>query len=266
MDDKSKLNNYHFGKHVFEYFPWYTYNNLDISSLPKLNEKIFRSFSFAFSNSYNTLWIDQGGNFNTKVSGEIYDGKYLTKVGNMIVCDYYKEEINDWEDIEKIRLRWMLGTKELAEEYLRVIDLYNRYFNLLCDTVYIQTEEEPEISIIHFNDFFNRDNLEVILSIIEDEDIYDFIRDNKLRGNDFFNSITKYFNSKGYLTHKQLEAVKKSTYKIIANRIKKSFVYLKTNRMSEKTISSIISYIEGTPLLDKKVKIKKFRDFILIYE
>lgn len=266
MKNNEKLNNYHFGRHVFEYFPWNSYNNLDITSLPKINKKIFSVFSSAFKGCSNYgIWFGQGDEFTTKISGEIFDGKYLTKIGNEVTIDDYKEEVSDWEDIEKIKLRWMLGTKILAEEYLEVIDIYNRYFNLLNDAIYLQTDEESEISVVNLG-FLDGNNPECIIGLIEDEDVYSFIRSGNLRGNEFFNSITKYFNSNGYLTVKQLEAIKRCQYKNIRNFIKKVFLYVKTIHIPEKTINTVVSYLEGTPLLDKKLKIKKFEDFMLVYD
>ena len=35
------LSNQHFGRHVFEYFPWYSYS--DFPSDPILNENIYKS-------------------------------------------------------------------------------------------------------------------------------------------------------------------------------------------------------------------------------
>ena len=126
--DTNKLNSYHFGRHVFYYFPWYTYNNRDISSLPILNRQVFSAFTSAFpeKDEIRHVWIND---LNDQCFYNSIDPKFLS-VSNLFIkgnkASYMqtKETIIDWEDIEKIRLRCILGTKKEALKHLKVIDLY----------------------------------------------------------------------------------------------------------------------------------------------
>jgi hypothetical protein len=153
----------------------------------------------------------------------------LVIVNEQVSYNGFTESVNDWEDIEKIRLRCILGTKEKAEKYLKVIDFYKEYHDLISDMVYTQVGEDSEICIGNINDFIQRDNFEVCRHFISDESVIKFLKEGKFRRSDFLDSVYKYYNNKGYLTSKQIEAVIKILYKEILSK-KKYYILLCKNQ------------------------------------
>lgn len=276
MDNMGKLNNYHFGRHVFDYFPWYTYTK-DTNNPPQLNEKVFRLFQFAFES--NSVWVASGGYFYIVYKNpESYfsddSPSYTIYVENNLVkyCSI-SEEISDWEDIEKIHLRCSLGTKEKADKYMEIINLYKKYYDIINDSIYLETEEEGEISIVNSADFINRNEIDVIASIVDESHIYSLIKENKLVTTSknyyeekFLKSISDYYKKNGFLTTKQVEAVKKGKLGLIAKSINKTFITIKTNHISNSSLEHIISYLKDSPLIEKKLNIKKLNGLMLIYE
>ena len=59
MKDTSKLNNYHFGRHVFDYFPWYSYDNKNIYSSPKVDSAIHQLFNFTFADNNFCFFVEK---------------------------------------------------------------------------------------------------------------------------------------------------------------------------------------------------------------
>lgn len=283
----SKLNNYHFGRQVFEYFPWYNYDNKDIKSLPILNNIMRRDFSFAFDNAAVYTWVrESGGDLNEvslhtiAASVQVIPGFYesyfysiiggpgensmddptLLISGNKATYRKMEETIETWEDIEKIRLRCILGTREKAESYMKIIDLYTKYHDLILDMIYTQSGEEIEISAIGIKDFMERGNYqEACMSFIEDDDVYKYLNKNynKMVQSMIYESYIK----NGFLTPNQIEEAKKSLHKPLMEQLKEkklTFLYVKTNNVPN--ISRVTDYFEEIGL-----KYKKFNDFILVY-
>jgi len=267
MNDK--LNNYHFGRHVFDYFPWYTYDNKNISTPPVLNDIMRKDFNFTLDDFEAMIYV-----WNTT-----YDGVYTrASSGNCIslkssygdstmlfiekdIASYLgiKEQVNDWEDIEKIRLRNLLGTREMAEAYIKIIDNYIGYHDLISDMVYTQVGEDVEISIVSLHNLVNSDS-EIYKNFIENEDVYQALKDSH-RENRFLNSVYSYYLRNQKLTYKQIESVKKTLKSKISNIVsnkKLNFFYVKTNRIPN--IDRITNY-----LTEINLKYKKFNNYILVY-
>jgi len=269
MIDTNKLSNYHFGRHVFDYFPWYTYDNKNLDSPPVLNDTMRKDFNFALGDFDSMIYV-----WNTT-----YDGAFTrASAGNCIslkssyfdstmlfvekgIASYLgiKEQVNDWEDIEKIRLRNLLGTREMAESYLKIIDNYIGYHDLISDMVYTQVGEDVEITVVSLQNLINRDS-EIYKSFIEDEDVYKALKDS--RGNSrFLNSVYSYYLKNKTITYRQTEAVKKTLQSEISNIVsskKLSFFYVKTNRIPN--VDRITNY-----LTEINLKFKKFNNYLLVY-
>ena len=165
MNDK--LNNYHFGRHVFEYFPWYTYPN-DLKYIPILDDTIRSRFQFAFKD-YNPVytWYRELDEYKDEDEYILYSPQETFIYSNSTLR--YKgitEDVNDWEDIEKIRLRIILGTKKGADEYFKIIEFYNTHFNDISDMVYTQAGEDIEIPIYNICDLINRKSKNICLKFI----------------------------------------------------------------------------------------------------
>ena len=127
-----KLNNYHFGRHVFDYFPWYKYSQ-DINTLPSIDDKVKNAFSFGFNKKFShiySFWFDYYGHITNSLGNYLngHDKGDIRLEGRTAVYSGICETVNDWEDIEKIRLRVTIGKEEDALEYLSIIDFYNKIF------------------------------------------------------------------------------------------------------------------------------------------
>lgn len=245
----NKLNNYHFGRHVFEYFPWYTYDNKDITKLPILNGGIFNAFSSAFGDfdQLRTIWVPEREYSWVCVGSGFGSEETLIFRDKKISYNKIEEDISDWEDIEKIRLRYVIGTKEKADVYFRVIELYNKYYDDLNDMMYTQTGEDYcDVSIVNIRDFIMRDsNRKFCINFIKDKDVYDIfdkdIPSQKLVSSDvswrmrssqnFIESIYSYYKKNGHLTEKQMLCIKDVLYKKILKDKNDAFFYLKLNKV-----------------------------------
>jgi hypothetical protein len=168
-----KRNNYHFGRHVFEYFPWYKYGE-DINVQPLLNREIHEVFLRAFNSNNNDscailAWCKLGGLLFSTVSKK---QDMTLSIGNEKVtyCGI-SESVDNWEDIEKIRLRLILGTKSKANNYMKVIDAYNSYHNTISDAIYSYLEKDINIPIVGIYDYVLRDNKEICKELISPEDV-----------------------------------------------------------------------------------------------
>jgi len=267
MNDK--LNNYHFGRHVFDYFPWYTYDNKNLDSTPVLNDTMRKDFNFALGDFDSMIYVwntTYDGDFTRANPGNCISLKSSYFDSTMLfvekgITSYLgiKEQVNDWEDIEKIRLRNLLGTKEVAESYMKIIDNYIGYHDLISDMVYTQAGEDVEVTVVSLQDLVNRDS-EIYKSFIEDEDVYKALKDSHKNSN-FLSSVYSYYLNHEKLTYKQIEAVKKTLQGKISNIIsskKLIFFYVKTNRIPN--VDRITNY-----LTEINLKYKKFNNYLLIY-
>ena len=274
-----KMNNLHFGRHVFDYFPWYKYSS-DINTDPTLNQSVLRVFDYAFADMHYGLWRNTTGEnraglpymYRTMVIYKKDDVEYLVLEGNISSYKGIEEEVYDWEDVEKSHLRYFIGTRKYADQYFEVISLYNKYYDIIKDSVCLAMDVDDTLSedlhITNMYDFVNRSQDDIIREVVEDQVIYDMINAGKLHGSgsfysDFIPSVCNYYKKNGFLSVKQIEAIKKIMYKPIGEFIgSKPFFFMKTDNMSHKGSEHITSYLsETTPL-----KFKKFREFTLIYE
>lgn len=269
MKDTSKLSNYHFGRHVFDYFPWYTYDNKNIDTPPILNDGMRTDFNFALDDFDAMIYVwntTYDGAFARASSGNCISLKSNYFESSMLfvekgIVSYMgiKEQVSDWEDIEKIRLRNLLGTKEMAESYIKIIDNYVGYHDLISDMIYTQAGEDIEITVVSLRDLINRDS-QIYKSFIEDEDIYKALKDSH-RNNRFLNSVYSYYLKNQKLTYNQIEAVKKTLQSKISSIVsdkKLSFFYVKTNRIPN--VDRITDY-----LTEINLKYKKFNNYLLVY-
>ena len=267
MNDK--LNNYHFGRHVFDYFPWYTYDNKNIDSPPLLNNTMWKDFNFGLGDFDSMIYVWNATYDNTfyranvgnciALKSSYFDSTMLFVDKNIVSYLGIKEQVNDWEDIEKIRLRNLLGTREMAEAYINIIDNYIGYHDLISDMVYTQVGEDIEITVVSLQDLVNRDS-EIYKSFIEDEDVYKALKDS-YRSNHFLNSVYSYYLKNQKLSYKQIEAVKKILQSKIASIVygkKLNFFYVKTNRIPN--INRVTDY-----LTEINLKYKKFNNYLLVY-
>lgn len=245
------LSNQHFGRHVFEYFPWYSYS--DFPSDPILNENIYKSLRDSLD---ATIWIREG---NFYFGGDLYDRKKISLNGSKVYYLGIEETVNDWEDVEKIRLRLILGTEEKAHSHMKIIDFYNKYIGLISDMVYSQVGEDIDIPLIDLQDFVYRDIKEVCINNIENDDVYDAMMSGNFKRNKFTSSLKEYYEKKGFLTYRQIESLKEFSYREILKNKNLIFFMVKTNRITNK--NRMVEYMNLSGL-----KCDIYDDYLLIKE
>lgn len=260
---KSNLNNYHFGRHVFEYFPWNRYNNNDIRNDPEVVREIHTDFKFAFSDTFSSaqfVWYEDTVTIS-KLSHILSEsGSLIRKTGNIIEYKGIRETIQTWEDIEKIRLRCILGVEETAIEYMKIIDFYNKYRYLIIDALYLDNgSEEIETPLVNISDVVKREYEDICLELISDNDVYESINLRKYKSNKFTDSVCAFYKNRGYLTEKQISAFKKFSYKEILSNKDQVFFSIKTNKI--RNIDRMIKYFESIDLTCKKTN-----ELLLIYQ
>ena len=265
MIDTSKLNNYHFGKHVFEYFPWYSYDNLDINKLPTLDNEFRKKFDFAFKRgSIVTIWVPTKPYKGTQYFSALTNTTDVMIVRNgEFTVKGMSETVNDWEDIEKNRLRCIVGTKKEAEYHFKVISLFNDFFYQISDMIFTQGGNDKKMTIINLNDFKIRGNKEVILKFIEDEDVYKFLRDYEnipnIKSNSFLHSVKKQYSQTGSLSIKQINVTKEVMYYNTTCDVD-NITVIKIQINGIKNIERVVNYLSEIGL-----KYQLFNDFILTY-
>jgi hypothetical protein len=259
---RNNSNNYHFGRHVFDYFPWNKYNNENIYSDPVVNMEIHRDFKFAFSDEFSPasfFWYDNSVTIS-KLSNIFNDDSRIYRgPNNIITYRGISETAYTWEDIEKIRLRCIFGVEDVANRYMKIIDLYTKNRYLILDALYLDSgEEEIETPLISLSDIVNREQEELCMEFISESDVYESINKRNYKRNKFTDSISEFFRTRGYLTEKQVSAFAKTSYKEILSNKDMVFFSIKTNKL--RNIDRMIKYFESIELTCKKTN-----NLLLIY-
>ena len=203
--------NYHFGKPIQDYFPWFQYNGLD---KPILNEELFIQvrdcIPYKFSQLVRT-WLRSADCYSTGL--EFMSGKSIfynisTNLSWISISnsDIIKFTPESFLDIERMRLMYLLGVKEDAKEYLKFIDDVMKmnekieYYQILIDDI----NTGYKIKLTNIKEISNRVDLYSEIKFTEKE-LTDIIRDYE-GSNSFLHSLKKYLNRVGSLTNRQLNA------------------------------------------------------------
>jgi hypothetical protein len=266
----SKSSNYHFGRHVFEYFPWYSYDE-KTDALPKLDNDIWTDFIHSFDDKLGDMILVWSKNiiihpdtFGICTSFNRYTETIIVNEG---IARYkgIEEEVFDWEDIEKIRLRNILGTKEKADRYFKTIEFYNKYHWVVSDAIYTITGIDDKVPLFGINDFIHRGNTDICMEFIEDEDVYFVLQKYSQSGGNmydtkFLKSTYSQYEKNGCLSNKQISILKGILYGVILSDVlsKKNLVFFRVDNMPSG--DGIIKYFNL-----KGLKVKKFDDYALVY-
>ena len=258
-----KRTDYHFGEHVFNYFPWYSYG--DVSVMPTLNESIWDEFKGAFYEDFKEMplvWCDRDNNYKYALinTGLGYGLQAVLEVIDVSVARYkdMEETISDWSDIEKIRLRCLLGTEEKAKKYMSIINFYRDQREIINDAIFSETGSEKEVSIISIQQIMNYDK-SVWSTLIDVDDVYKCLENGKCSNySKYISSIHSYYYNHGHLTEKQIDVTKSILYKeILRNKKPTSFFKVKTDKIPN--IKRIRKYFKAMGL-----RSKLFDNFMLV--
>jgi len=279
----------HFNVPIEDYFPWYTYSN-DLTP-PKLNDELRKIFTKALPSEFGPLlsiWFgEKTYDENTFIENrelvpnpqiifyrtglEFMADKQIsvntsTKIGSLYLSpNCINFSVDNWLDLEKQRLFYLLGIKEKAQEYLQLISTIQE-LNEIVDYHKITLSDIRLNLNAEVSNFENLQNSDIIICDVTPESIIETIR-NYDGHNNFYNSLKNYLNSKGQLTTKQIEAasktikpeIMKSKSNQICIKIEESIVYGDRDKIDE--IKSLIYRMEKMGYQHKSLY-----DYTIIYK
>ena len=227
-------NDKHFGVPVFEYFPWYKYPK-SITELPEINEPLYRLYQSVLPSKFGTItssWVayDQGNGFYTTITRGFDASKciYVNSAEEEISTPIGRHTIEDWEDIEKVRLMCILGRKSDAIEYLNFLKSVEE----LTEFTDYDKENNPNdyesYRITTFEDLMQRGEILNLRKNITDDQVISFIS-NYNGDESFFQSLRTHYEKYGKLSPKQISASKKTVGMSLAN-LNKNKICLVINR------------------------------------
>lgn len=250
-------NQYHFGKPVLEYFPWNKYSD-DINNMPTSNSTIINSFYNTLNfedSSYRELssrWIDGHISVRSDRYAET-SYMYISRDTDTYKVSYLgiEETVYSWCDIEKIRLRILLGTKRKAENHIEALDFYNNYYDIIRDCIYLDFGKDINVemyrgSIMNLND----SSLEKLITkeMVEDylkkTDTFDRV------ASVFLSSVKSYLLKRGSISTRQYEAVRKISFEKILKTNNNLYFLIRDNY---KRFDRISNYLVGLGLKTQKI-------------
>jgi hypothetical protein len=208
----------HFGIAVFDYIPWAKYPK-SITQLPKYDDKMRRFLlSWLSDTPYAPMayvWMNYEGNWLFRWDAHLIQNRdsseymLVNQNTNELLFNGRSIDIEDWEDIEKIKLTLFLGKRDKSTEY----------FNILQDAIEVyEVFEDYDLSSDDNNSYTDKDyRMMKLKSAIEEEEVYLDITDEMLiefiknyTGDvEFYKSLRRFLEKNGNLTYRQLQAMKK---------------------------------------------------------
>jgi hypothetical protein len=279
----------HFNVPIEDYFPWYTYSN-DLTP-PKLNDELRKVITKALPSEFGpilSIWFgEKTYDENTFIDNrelvpnpqiifyrtglEFMTDKQIsvntsTKIGSLYLSpNCINFSVDNWLDLEKQRLFYLLGIKEKAQEYLQLISTIQE-LNEIVDYHKITLSDIRLNLNAEVSNFENLQNSDIIICEVTPESVIETIR-NYEGSNNFYNSLKSYLNSKGQLTTKQIEAasktikpeIMKSKSNQICIKIEESTIYGDRDKIDE--IKSLIYRMEKMGYRHKSLY-----DYTVIYK
>lgn len=198
----------HFGTPIFNFFPWYKYPK-SISELPKIDEEIYglaRNLCPIRFHHMIMVWFHTGDGYSTNLKGSsLLETKSIvvTPKDGEVWHNGQSNDVDDWEDIEKIRLILNMGKKSEAKDYLEFIETLEDF----SDSILYLKEDNPkiEISVSTTGNILANSGGEI--NIATDEEVLNFVRNYDGRER-FFYSLKDYLGKWGKLSLKQIESAR----------------------------------------------------------
>ena len=282
---------YHFNTPVQDYFPWYTYSN-SILEPPTINDEVRKIYINALPQNFSQLlnvWFgersydeeqfiqnrqlvqNQGITFfrtGLEFMSDKQIGVNLSKnlAHLSLKNDIIHFSVDNWLEVEKQRLFYLLGVREKAQEYLNLLKTISE-LNEIVDyhkTNLNDINLDFNVEITNFENLTNRDiSLDENLS---PDMVVETIR-NYSGDTNFYKSLKDYLLNKGSLTPKQIEAASKTIVsemmkmksKSICLKINESVVYGDRQKVDE--INSLIYRMQKMGF-----KTNSTYDFTIIYK
>lgn len=191
----------HFGVPVFEYFPWYSYPD-SINEQPQVS-RFYPLYRHCIEFDMVSVWY--GDNLHL-ATGAGFDKGPIFVIDRVEKTLNQKYSIENWLDVEKLRLITNLGLKSDAEKYLNNLDRIKDFIEVIEDAELDYDKVfniGEDFSIISSKSILTEGSIKP-----SDEDVISYIR-NYNNNNYFYSSLKNYLIENGNLTWRQIEAVKK---------------------------------------------------------
>jgi hypothetical protein len=200
----------HFGRPIQDYFPWLKYNDVDI---PKVDMNLFNLFKdcvpYKFS-SLGTIWITNTTGcyigLEFMISKELYYNVGSQRATLSLRGECINFDTESFLEVEKMRLTYLLGDREKAQEYITFVDSVLKfqdlieYYQILIDDF----NTGYKIKLTNLKNVSNRIDLYSKIKFTEKE-LTDIIRDYD-GSNTFLHSLKNHLHKTGSLTYRQLNA------------------------------------------------------------
>lgn len=200
----------HFGRPIQDYFPWLKYNGVDI---PKVDMNLFHLFQgcvpYKFSN-LGTIWIPNTTGcyigLEFMASKELYYNLGLQRVALILRDESINFDVESFLEVEKMRLTYLLGNRERAQEYITFVDTVLKfqelidYYQILIDDL----NTGYKIKLTNLKNVSNRIDLYSDTKFTEEE-LTNIISEYD-GDNNFLKSLRSHLSRFGSLTIKQLNA------------------------------------------------------------
>jgi len=223
----------HFGQLIKDYFPWYTYTR-SLNNLPEVNKLMNDTFRNSLPEdliNMTFLWGDQNNGYYHVIMGRTRsfyqtDTLLVTPNEHEAIVRLYsnhsegdsyhtrtEHEVDDWDDVEKLRLMHNLGRKTLAKKYWNVKSQILELFDYLLYEIEDNDSNPNDIYISDFKYLMDKEGIspDYISNPrnVTDEDVYLFVKDYQGSEN-FFHSLGSYLQKNGKLTERQIDACRKT--------------------------------------------------------
>lgn len=206
--ESANYNDKHFGIPVLDYFPWVKYpDNLSRPSYDLKKRDFYSSFLDKYSFMANVWFIQEGYLvYSTARLGDSENGIFFLNIQDKEFIDGRKHmDVDDWIDVEKIRLTLTLGQRKNAMEYMDIIEEANEIYAVFEDYEDTDSIEKSDYRIFNNNEIM--DHVIDYLSDPTEEQILTYVKN--YNGNvEFINSLKNYLTTKGQLTWRQIKALK----------------------------------------------------------
>jgi hypothetical protein len=223
----------HSGQIIKDYFPWYTYTR-SLNNLPEVNKLMNDTFRNSLPEdliNVTFLWGDQNNGYYHVIMGRTRsfyqtDSLLIDPQEHEAIVSLYshhsegdsyhtrtEHEVDDWDDVEKLRLMHTLGKKSLSEKYWKIKSQILELFEYLQYEIEDNDMDPEDIYISDFKYLMNKEGISPI-SIsnpdnVTDEDVYDFVK-NYQGSENFFHSLGSYLQRNNKLTERQIDACRKT--------------------------------------------------------
>lgn len=187
----------------------------------------------------------------------------------ILVCGntYYglNEWIESWEDVEMIRLRYLINTPDKAKEYIDDLKFYRKLSEVISDCIYMQLDRDIVVEYVNLKNVSIPLTDDMINEVMKDGRLPKYGKSNSFTHVNFLSSVQNYYKKNGKITEKQMSAVKKSVVDKFTFSPKKDNFAIQLKRYKDLNVNRIVSLLR-TDCIPYKLKFIDNGDSIFIHK